>query len=581
MRTASYAYASCVSAITIAVSLFGVCSAAWAQTASQIVRDSYAPPVIHSVEGGLALPATVGLSTPAGAEKLRVVPSGLVVAGTMPALAKETASIGERLTGKSVTGADLFAAARDLETAYARAGYLLVRVSLPPQTIKSGKPLKLVVTDGRVEAIDTSALPTGVRSRIAAVLAPLVGKSGVTKTELERRLLLAGDTPGVMLRSTLKAGKTPGGTIIVVDGRYDAVTGTVSIDDSLAKNLGTFTVNAGVDFNNILGLGDTAYLRVAGYPGLNSSIFSDDPRNRQLIAGYTLPLGVDGAWLNAEGVDSRTHPTSDLRYTMLDHYQRLSTKLGYSWVRGRDFNTSTVAAFDIADEDQKIDLGGSRTAFTADRLRVLRLTQNGDAYLPWGGLASGSLTASFGLDGLGARQGTTALPLSRDGADPDFTKLEVSGRYSQAFDHDSLQFSLAGKAQTSFGDAMASSEQFTLGGFDWLSAFGSGEIEADTGAALRAELALPTIFSPLAKYPAIGAAVAPYIFGAAGFAKLEEPTAVEASATRAASFGTGIRFGLSQKASPNATTLSLEYAHGTASAIGSNDRFNLTFIATF
>ncbi|WP_185969730.1 ShlB/FhaC/HecB family hemolysin secretion/activation protein [Rhizobium straminoryzae] len=564
--------------VVLAAALATPANIAKAQTAGQLVAPSYAPPVVRPVEGGLSLDGSTGQDAPQGAEKLTVTPSGLVVEGGRPELAAETAAVEAWLKDRQVTGADLFAAARKLEEAYAKAGYILVRVSLPPQTVKNGRPLRLVVTDGQVESVDSSALPQAVRARVDAMLAPLVGRSGLTKAELERRLLLAGDIPGVMLRSTLKAGTSPGGTILVIDGRYDAVTATMTLDNSLAPNLGHYSLGLGLDFNNPLGLGDVGYLRINGYPGLNQGIFSDDPRNRQIIAGFTLPLGTDGAWLNMEAVDSRTHPTSALAYTLEDHYQRLSTKLGYSWLRSRDINASSAVSLDVTQEQQRLDLGGITTPFTEDQLRIFRLTQTADAILPWGGSISGSLTASFGLDALGARSGTFMLPLSRDGAEPDFRKLELSLGYGQSFLNEQVHLSVSTKAQTSFGDALASSEQFGLGGFDWLSAFDSGKLQGDAGAALRAEISFPM---QLALADPFGGAFAPYLFAAAGIAKLEQPTSVEDGITRATSVGIGARFGLSQIASPHAATLTLEYAHGTATDLDTENRFNMRFIASF
>ncbi|KIQ03816.1 peptide transporter [Agrobacterium tumefaciens] len=551
---------------------------AQAQTAGQLVSPTYAPPAVRPVDGGLSLEGSTAQEAPKGAEKLRVTPSGLSVQGARPELAAETARVEASLKGKQVTGADLFAAARQLEEIYAKAGFILVRVSLPPQTIKNGMPLRLVVTDGQVEAIDASALSPVVRSRIETMLSPLVGKSGLTKADVERKLLLAGDMPGVMLKSTLKAGSKPGSTIIVIDGRYDAMTSTVTFDDSLGRNLGTFAMGLGVDFNSMLGLGEVGYLRMTGYPGFNNSIASDDPRNRQIVAGFTLPLGMDGAWLNMEGVDSRTNPTSDFAYTMEDHYERLSTKLGYSWVRSRDFNTSSVIAYDVLRERQKLDLAGTSTPFTEDQLRVFRLSQTADVILPWGASVGGNLSASFGVDSFGARSATSALPLSRDGAEPDFSKLELAVNYGQSMLNERAHLTIAGKAQTSFGDSLASSEQFGIAGFDWLSAFDGGKLQGDGGVATRAEVSFPIV---LGMTPPFGGAVAPYIFGAAGLTKLEKPSAVEDAITRATSFGAGLRVGLSEQATPHSTTLTLEYAHGTATGLEAENRFNLRFNATF
>jgi hemolysin activation/secretion protein len=239
----------------------GIPQRALAQTASQLTEPNYAPPVVRQVRGGFTLPATAGLAPPQGAETLVVTPAGLSVVGGLAPLEAETAAINARLSGKQVSGADLFAAARDLEAAYARAGYLLVRVSLPPQTIIDGQPLRLVVTDGYVEAVDATALPSLVRGRLAAVLSPLVGQKGLTRHDLERRLLLASDVPGVMLRSTLKPGGKPGATILVVDGRYDPVTASVSVDNGLSGELGQYPLGLGAEFNGLIGLGEVGYVR--------------------------------------------------------------------------------------------------------------------------------------------------------------------------------------------------------------------------------------------------------------------------------------------------------------------------------
>ena len=565
------------------VGLFGLCgSTAIAQTAGQIVQPTYAPPVLRSVSGGIDLPVGGGPEAPAGAEKLSVKISALQVEGATKGLTKSIASIEARLKGKRVTGAALFAAARDLEAVYARAGYVLVRVTLPPQTVRDGMQLKILVTDGYVEAIDVSALSEKVRTRIAAILNPLIGKTSVTQRDLERRLLLAGDTPGVVLKSTLKAGDKPGSTIIVVDGKYKPVTTSIATDNGLSDRLGTFVTTFGLDINSVFGLGEIVYARLSGYPGFNGgNLFANDPRNRQMVLGVNVPLGLDGLWLNLEGVDSRTHPTSDLAYTMRDDFQRFSVRTGYNWLRTRDLNTTSIVTFDIAEENQKLALGSFTAPFTSDKLRVLRLTQATDVFTPWGATVSGSATASFGLDAFGARHGTLRLPLSRDGAEPDFAKLDVTGRYNQSFMQGQLALSVSGKAQFSFGQALPASEQFGLGGFDWLSAFDSGTMQGDTGAAMRTEMAFPAVLPGIAITPTMVGSVTPYVFAAAGITKLERPTALEKGISRAASFGAGLRFNVSENGSAGGASLAFEYAHGEATNIGSENRFNLRLSAKF
>ncbi len=77
------------------------------------------------------------------------------------------------------------------------------------------------------------------------------------------------------------------------------------------------------------------------------------------------------------------------------------------------------------------------------------------------------------------------------------------------------------------------------------------------------------------------AAAAPYVFGAAGISKLEAATALETKLTRAHAFGVGIRAGLSEAASPRSATVSLEYAHGSATGIKDANRFNLRVMTRF
>jgi hemolysin activation/secretion protein len=559
-----------------AASLMPFC--AQAQTASQLTQPDYAPSTVSPVRQGLTLPATTGLDAPAGAEKLEVTPSGLIVTGGLDSMSSETAAIEARLKNRRVSAADLFAAARDLEAAYVRAGYVLVRVSLPPQTILDGKPLRLTVTEGYVEAIDVSALPSRVQSIVQRTLAPLTGRKNVTLQELERRLLLAGDTAGLLLKSALQAGSQTGATVIVVDGRHDPVNVSLFMDNSLDADLGRYSAGAAVDLNSLLGFGEVFYLRLMGYPGLDGDFFSDDPRNRQIAGGVTVPLGTNGVWFGLEGVDSRTHPRSRTGFAILDHFQRGSVRLGYKWVRSRSFNTASQLSFDMAAEEQTLTLGSSGFDWAEDQTRVLRFNQTADLYTSWGAVISGGVTASLGLDALGARSATTSLPMTRFGARPDFGKLDMSAQYNQSFFNQRMHFQASGKAQTSFGDPLAASEQIGLSGTDWISGYGAGKIEGDAGAAIRAELSVPVSLQLPGGFTA---AASPYVFGAAGLAKLEAPTALEEDETRASAFGVGIRAGLSEAISPRSATIALEYAHGSATGMEDADRFNLRVMTRF
>jgi hemolysin activation/secretion protein len=564
---------------------FGACLAllpaiAQAQTASEITPPSFRPNMERP--GGFALTGGAGLATPSGAEKLFVALSGIQIKGELPELAAATAELKRRLAGRSVSGAEIFAAARDLEAAYAAAGYVLVRVVLPPQHLVNGATLKLTVVDGFIERIELKDVPETVRHRIDSLVQPLVGRRRITLKELERRVLLAGDTPGVILRSTLSPGKTEGATVLVIDAKYQAVSETLTFDNTLSQSLGGTTLGAGLDFNSIAGLGELIYLRASGHPDDgDNGFFETYPRNRILAAGFILPLWVDGLTFNAEYTDARTTPESVAGIQTTDTFERLALRLRYAWLRGRSANFNSEVSFDAQDEQQSLFVGGDPVPLSLDRLRIVRFANDGDVLTPWGASISGRATASFGIDGFGARSAADAsplLPLSRQGADASFQKFDILLNYNQAvLDH--LAVSFSARAQTSFNAPLLRSEQIGIANTTGLSAFDAGTIVGDEGYVIRGELQSPWVLpmqndaifgSPL------GVVAAPYLFGAYGEVVLEDPTALEASRISASSYGAGIRFGGAAAGTLSNGSLALEYGHASRSdGVPAGDRFTV------
>ena len=550
-------------------------AASFAQTASQITPPSFRPNLERP--GGFALPGTPGLATPAGAEKLFVKLSGVSIKGGLPALAAATAELEARLTGHTVSGADVFAAARNLEAAYARAGYVLVRVILPPQQLVNGARLKLVVVDGFIERIETKDVPGRVRDRIMHLVGPLTGRRGLMLAEIERRVLLAGDTPGVVLRSTLAPGKAEGAAVLVIDAKYQAVSETLTFDNTLSKSFGGTTLGAGLDFNSIAGLGELIYLRASGHPeGGDNGFFDTYPRNRTLAAGFIVPLWVDGLTFNAEYTDARTTPLAVAGVQTTDTFDRLSLRLRYAWLRGRIGNFNSEVSFDAQDETQSLFVATVPVPLSLDRLRIVRFANDGDVLTPWGATISGRATASFGIDGLGARSAADAspiLPLSRQGADASFQKFDVTLSYAQALlEH--LAVNVAARAQTSFGQPLLRSEQIGIANTSGLSAFDAGTVVGDEGYVVRTEFSSPwSVPLPTAT---LGVVAAPYLFGAYGEVSLNDPTALERASVRAASWGGGLHLGGSAAGALSNGSLSLEYGHATRSdGVAAGDRFTM------
>ena len=537
-----------------------------AQTASQITPPSFRPDLERP--GGFSLNGGGGLGTPAGAEKLFVRLAGVRVEGGLADLRGATSALEAKLSGRSVSGAEIFAAARDLEAAYAAAGYVLARVILPPQKLVDGSRLRLVVVSGYIQRIELKDVPERVRGRIATLLEPLRGKDQVTQRQIERALLLAGDTPGVILRSTLAPGEGQGATVLVIDAKYQPVSGVVSFDNSLSRALGRTFWGAGVDLNSVAGLGELVYLRANGHPE-DGDFFGRYPRNRSLAAGVVLTF-------NPEYTQSRTTPLPQSNVASTDVFDRLSLRLRYSWLRSRMLNYSQELAFDAQNETNSLFVGANLVPLSQDRLRIVRFTQEADYYTPWGATLSGRVKASFGLDGLGARglsDATPILPLSRNGADARFQKLEASLNYYQSF-MEHLAVSAVLRGQTSFGEPLLASERFGIADAGGLSAFDTGSIIGDSGFVARGEIISPWTL-PIQNVP-FGVVVMPYIFGAYGEVRQVNPTAQEQAVTRASAYGGGVRFGGAVPGTLSNGTLAIEYGHGHSNTAAGNQRVIVT-----
>jgi hemolysin activation/secretion protein len=539
-------------------------AAVFAQTASQITPRTFEPSP-PTLGGAVVFSGRPGLEAPAGADRLSITVSGVSVEGGLPDMAGATAALEGRLVGKPIPVSEIFAGAQALEEAYATAGYVLARVVIPEQSLRDGERLRLVVVNGFIERLDTAGVPEPVRGRIDSVVQPLVGQKGLTLGQIERRLLIAGDTYGVALRSALSPGDEAGGAVLVVDADFHPVTGSVGLDNTLSDDLGTWTLATGVEINSAFRRGETIYFRASGYPGGDGEgglggLFTGYPRTRTLAAGAVFPIGTNGLSFNIEATGSKTTPEPTDGIQTRTDFERLSFRAFYPVIRSRAVNLNAGLIFDAQSESQHLmpQAGGDLT-FAEDKLRILRLTGDYRRELASGAVLAARATASFGIDGLGARgEEDASFPtLTRQGADADFQKLEIAARWDQGI-RDHLAYSLYGRAQTSFGQVMTTSEQFGIASFQELSTFDAGTLGGDSGWIVRGDLQSPWT----RQAGAIPLIITPYAFGATGSLHLEQPTVFEEANLDVGSLGVGVT--LTAIRDPGFSDASITFEYGRA-----------------
>lgn len=557
-------------ALAIALSLV-MPAASFAQdntTASSVTPDSFQP-TLQKLDGAIVFSGATGTKAPPGADQIGITLSGVDLEGGLPQMAKANAALQARLTGGRVPVSELFNAVGALEEAYAKEGFVLARVVLPQQSLRDGGVLKVVVVDGFVETIDTTNVPPEVQSRIDRLTSSLVNRKGLTLAQLERQLLLAGDTAGVALGTTLGAGRLPGGTVLTLDPEYQKITGFVGFDNHASDQLGRLTLNTGVEFNSPFGYGETLYLRASGSP---SNLFGSDPRYRVFAGGFVLPLGLSGLALNGEFTTSDTTPDTTVAPTR-SNFDRQSLRLIYPVIRSRQINLTTQFSIDRQQDTQDL-IAGATTPIYEDATTVLRFGGSLSYVHEDGAFSDGGVVLSQGIDTWGARSAAdvgAGTPLSRQGADAKFTKLNVSAFHQRAL-AENIILSVTGRAQMSFGDPLVTSEQFGLAGPRELSGFESGELRGDNGWVIRAEVARQTD----AKLGNTSATISPYLFAAVGGISIEQPTALERGHENARAFGIGLDVLSDTDSRFRASSLRIEVARGERENGSDDTRFSIS-----
>jgi hemolysin activation/secretion protein len=538
-------------------------------TASSVTPDNFVPP-LQNLDGAVVFTGATGTQAPPGSENIGITLSGVRLNGGLPQMAQAGAALEERLTRGRIPVAELFDAVAKLEEDYANAGFVLVRVVLPQQSLRDGGVLQVVVVNGFVEAVDKTNVPPEIERRLDRLTAPLVDRTDVTLAELERQLLLAGDTAGVSLGSALGAGRAPGGTVLTLDPEYRKITGFFGFDNNVSDNLGALTLNSGVEFNSPFGFGETFYLRASGTP---DRFTSSDPRFRVLAAGFLMPLGTSGLALNGEVTASDTKPDDPVAPTR-SNFDRQSLRLIYPVIRSRQINVTTQVVLDRQHDRQDLIANGGITPIYEDRTTALRFGGSANYVHADGAFSDVGAVLSQGLDALGARgldEVGGGTPLSRQGADAEFSKLSFSGFHQRAL-AENVSLSVTARAQFAFGDPLVTSEQFGLAGPRDLSGFDSGELRGDSGWILRAEVAHRSTVA-VAAFPVV---LSPYTFVAAGGVSIEEPTAVERDSETAQSFGVGLDIIIQNESRFRANSVRVELAKGEREHGTDETRFSIS-----
>lgn len=445
--------------------------------AAQLVPDAgsvlrqVAPPTVppRPREAERALPAAPELPAPEVGSGATVRVTGLRITGATLFPEAQLQQLLQDGVGRELDLAGLEALADRISRHYRMHGYTVARAYLPAQDVREGV-VQIAVVEGRLGAVTVhgDAPPT-------LPLAALVPGEVVTDAALERALLLAGDVPGIAVRSTLQPGASVGTSELVVEVEAaQRAGGSVEADSFGSRSTGRERLGATVFVNNPANLGDLVTLRaITAGEGLAYG-----------RAAWQLPVGRSGTQLGAA--------LSTMRYELQEEFEALdahgtadvaSLFATHPFVRSRNANLYGQVAFDARRLRDRVDAVGVEN----DRgVRALTVGLSGDRSdgVLGGGAWLFSLNYTLGEIDIGTPLARAIDDLTAR-TNGSYGKFNLSLARQQAVAAGStLYLSYTGQWA---GQNLDSSEKLALGGMGAVRAYPQGEWPSDRASVFTAE----------------------------------------------------------------------------------------------
>jgi hemolysin activation/secretion protein len=388
------------------------------------------------------------------------------------------------LLNRRVKFSEVVAAVDQVTAMYEKEGYIFYSVNLPQQDL-GGDTLRVSIVEGTVANIEIAdgIAAEKARQRIHDLLAPLIGKRPLRKAELERRLLLAADTPGSALTANAKPSDgDPTKVDLVIGGTFERFTPIAQIDSFQTTPDTSVNFRVGAIGRSLAFGGDQLELRYLSALPWNSLHLFD--------ARYGVPIGNDGGRLNFLGQAVLQRPPVTLNGQSIDYLARsLLGRVGYSYpvVRGPKWTLLGFTMVDVIDVDYYF-LGFN---VPGDSLRVWRSGAGTTVTDEIGGIWTASALASVGLGVADASAN------GRFSATPTFFKANFSVERVQPIGN-AFAVMVRGAGQAASGTVPAS-EVYAYGGRDYGRAFVVAQTYGDRGVAVAGELRYTPDWIPISR----------------------------------------------------------------------------------
>ena len=425
---------------------------------------------------------------------------------------------------KKVTLARLKQFTAEIRQLYQSRGYLLARASVPPQKLKPGGDVRVLVSEGLYGKIKVEDNKHYTSRFVQNFFSKATRRGIVEETTLQRQLLLLNELPDITVRSLFLPGDAPGTSDVLLKV-HDRTQFHLGLD---YNNYGSPLVGrnrAGVALwmGHLIESGDEFTFRYTDPFPSNS-----DPL---IQTGYSAPLGSSGNRVAYGFSSAATTVSGDLAALNIQgdaKIHSLSLQRPMERTLSRSSNLTTGLTFK---DVQNFVLGNTRVS--RDKLR--ELTASFDTNVVAGKtrtLASLLFTQGLGQLFGGHRNGDPES--SRAGTGDEFTKFNLEAYHIR--DLGKGRFVLGRFSGQASLKPLTVSEQFALGGPDSVRGFLQSDFLGDDGLTASVELRQLLFSSKNHKVNLQGVGFVDY-----GEASLIRPGNGERPARTFAGYGGGIR----------------------------------------
>lgn len=396
--------------------------------------------------------------------------AGLTIDGVSAYPMKDLAPLYADRLAREISPDELVRIAQAITDKYRKDGYFLSRAVVPPQTGPKGQA-RLRVYEGYIGEVEVTG---DAAPALEALLAGLTDKRPLKLVDLERRLVLAADLPGIKPRSQIEPViDDPARHRLVASAGLQRWTGSLYLDNRGTEAVGPGQANLRVGVNSLIRAGDQLALSTFAIP-------NDPGEFLQGEVSYGAAL-ASGLRIRTAVSASRSRQGSDpFNNAVGNQSQAASLRVALPLRRARRESLWASVTLDGRHVEQVYRNGGGYS----DDVRAARVALQADRSSA-SSSSSGYVQVARGLAAFGASD-RTGPRRSRVGADGEFWKLNAGAtHYRDVGSRAGVYVSVDGQWAA---DPLLLSETFAPGGLPYGRAYNYAEIAGDSGVAGLAEL---------------------------------------------------------------------------------------------